>query len=432
MNQTTQLGHLLIVSLGYTPLAHVSATRSTHMAQELTALGWDVSVLTVDWSTDPPLDPPSAGDCAQRALNEPSPRCLGIDGRRISQNFDRTIPESCRETESSALARRMATFRNILDLGPYRKWAELAIAAGEALHSSHPVDVIWAIHGDDSSHATAHALHQRLGVPWIADFKDPWDMFHSRLAVPIQRFATQRRLATAHCLTETCEAQAMDDQQRFKRPAHVVYSGFDRSLMESVEPEHPGPGFAISYVGAFGDVHDTTHLPGVVEELVRRGSVARYEIGIHQFGAHEQFSRVLEPLGCATMAMGHGRVERSRAFAAMRGSDMLMIFPITAGRGNLVGLKEIECFASGTPVLVFGEPLAELVPVIEACPQVHVVRSAAEGADHIEAEARARQQGQPSPTRAPVNPSAVDAFDWPVQAKRLSRVLREATADGTR
>lgn len=428
MNQATQFGHLLIVSLGYAPLPHVSATRSTHMAQELTALGWDVSVLTVDWSTDPPASPPSAEECARRARDEPSPRCLGIDGRLISLHFDRTTPESCRESADSVLVHRLQTLRHTLGLGPYATWAELAISAGEALHGSRPLDVIWAIHGDDSSHATAHALHRRTGVPWIADFKDPWDIFHSRLALPFQRFATERRLATAHALTETCGAQAEADHRRFGRPAHVIYSGFDRALMASVEPVHPGRGFAISYMGSLGGAHDPKLLSEVIAELARRGSLERFEIEIHQFGPREQLSGVLEAVGCAGVATGHGRVERAKAFAAMRGSDMLMIFPITAARGKLVGLKEIESFASGTPVLVFGEPLAELVPVIEACPQVHVIRSAAQGADAIEAEARARHEGRPSPTRAPLNPAAVDPFDWSVQAGRLSQVLLDAAA----
>ena len=41
---------------------------------------------------------------------------------------------------------------------------------------------------------------------------------------------------------------------------------------------------------------------------------------------------------------------RSRAFSLMRGSDVLLLFPLTIGPGRFVGVKELEYFASGTPV----------------------------------------------------------------------------------
>ncbi len=109
----------------------------------------------------------------------------------------------------------------------------------------------------------------------------------------------------------------------------------------------------------------------------------------------------------------------------MRGADVLLLFPMTAGVGKFVGVKELEYFASGTPVLVLGEPLAEFADLIAACPQVHIARVADEAADFLESEATTRHHGHPG-SRGPINSPALEPFTWSAQAEQLSGILAEA------
>lgn len=426
---TQRPGHVLVVSFAYAPLAHVSGRRATHMARELTALGWDVSVLTVDWSL--PLRPEirPIERSVEQALAETSPRRVAVDGRLANPAFDPdAVPPTTAGTPPRNTAwRKLQSLRDTLGWGCLGTWARHAYAAAGLFHARRPIDVVWPIHGDDSSHQIAYRLWRRFGIPWVADFKDPWGGRYSTTAVRVARRVTARRLRSAVAVTETCAAQADADRREFGRPVHVVYSGYDAELMASVEPERPGAGFCVAYLGTIAPLHDVRRLPGVFEELRRRGRLARDALELHQYALPlGQLRQLLEAVGCADAVRDHEPVPGARAFALMRGADALLVFPPTRGRGRSVGLKEIESVASGTPVLVLGEPLQELEPVFRACPQVRIARSAVEGADFLEEEARQLREGGRSPSRAEVNHPALLEFTWGVQARKLSLVLGSA------
>jgi len=417
--------HVLIVSFGYEPLSHVSATRATHMSQALTALDWDVSVLTVDWSSPLPDQVASVEESLTRALEEPSPRRIAIDGRLIDSAFDPStviVPNTEPPPPRWEWLRKLQTFHRTLTTGPYAGWARRAFAAAEKLHRERPIDIVWAIHGDVSCHAIAYWLRGQLHIPWIADFKDSWNKYHTRPGIPVQRFAMARRLRSAEALTETCASQAANDSREFGVTSHVIYSGYDDVLMTSASPKRPAEGFSITYMGAFGNSHDTCMLRDVFSELAQRGCIESGEFEVYQYGSSiGQIRGLLGEAGCASIAREFDRVPRPRVFSLMRGADVLLILPLTSSKGRLVGLKEIESFASGSPVLVLGEPLAELMPVVRACPQVHVALTPEEGADFLEAESGRVRAGASS--RGEVNIPALEPFTWSVQASRLSELL---------
>lgn len=419
------MSHVLIVSFGYAPLGHVSATRSTYMAPALTGLGWDVSVLTVDWSNPLPENIASVEESVRRATLEPSPRRLAIDGRLVDPRFDprRDLPTTEPPAAAAALLRKLSTLRNTLDAGPYPGWARRAYAAAAMLHRERRIDAVWAIHGDISCHAVAYWLRSRLGIPWVADFKDAWNKYHSRLGQPFQRFAMQRRLRSAACLTETCRAQAKSDASEFGRPAHVVYSGYDDRLMDAAEPKRPAEDFCVTYMGSFGASHDLSLLAGTFAALRRRASREASGITLHQYAPIPQFAAHLDPVGLGDIVRSHGRVPRSLAYSIMRGSDVLLLLPMTNPEFQHVGLKEMEYIASGTPVLVLGEPLEEFASIMAEAPHVRVVHDAEEAAIFLEEEARAFRHGGRSSARCEVNGPWVVEFTWPAQAQRLSDVL---------
>jgi hypothetical protein len=394
------------------------------MARELTALGWDVSVLTVDWSVPLPSEIQSLERCVERALAERSPRRLAIDGRLASPDFDphAVPPLTAMKSRRSVPWRRLQTFRGVVGWGSVGAWARNAFEAARRLHARRPIDVVWPIHGDDSSHEIAHQLRRQLGIPWVADFKDPWSFGYSRPAVPIVRRITARRLGSAASVTETCAWQADADRRDFGRPTHVVYSGYDAELMAEIEPERPSAAFCIAYLGTIARIHDVRLLPGLFQALHRRGALANGALELHQYSRPTgQLRQQLTSVGCADAVRDHEPVPVSRAFALMRGADVLLIFPQTRLSGRGVGLKEIECVASGTPVLVLGEPLEELLPLFQACPQVRIARDVSAAADFVEQElARAREERS---SRAGVNQPPLREFTWTSQASKLSQIL---------
>ena len=157
--------HVAIITFGYPPLAHVSGTRPFNLARELARLGHAVTVVTVDWSTqENPLAPCEGVDV------------VAIDPRPWFPGFSPATPPFTTEPPfvGPAALRKARTLQRTLRFGPYASWARAALRGLLARHHRSPVDVVWAIHGDDSTHEIAYRFSRETGVPWVADFEFPW------------------------------------------------------------------------------------------------------------------------------------------------------------------------------------------------------------------------------------------------------------------
>jgi len=380
----------------------------------------------VEWS-DPPLPRiRSVEETVITALSECSPRRVAIDGRLSNPAFHPgAIPKTTEAHLRNAFASKLRTAYRIFAWGPFSRWARLAFDAGRRLHDRKPIDVIWAIHGDDSCHEIAFRLHCKFHKPWIADYKDPWDAFHSGLARPLQRIATRHRLATACTITETCAAQADADRRLFGKTTKVIYSGYDPGPMACATPQKLGCGdLSMAYLGNLDSTHDLHLLPEILRELRQRGSLGPMRLVFHHFGLPEgQFRAIFDEAGFPDNVHEHGLVVPNEAFSVMRGADVLLLL---VPRKFAIGVKELEYFASGTPVMILGEPLADMKEIIRDLSQVIIIRTASEGADFLEREfAYLGQQGN-SPTRGCVNSPALTRFSWQQQAFRLADVLHGA------
>jgi glycosyltransferase involved in cell wall biosynthesis len=407
--------HVAIVTFGYPPIPHVCGTRGSMMASELVALGHEVTVVTVDWrpeSTDEP--------------DTENPRVLRVDPRSWHPAF--RVDRAPFTTESDPAGRsRLRTLRRMFAWGPYENWARAALSRLLEVHARHPVDVVWAIHGDDSSHEIAFRFHRGTGVPWVADFKDPWNLFHKRPAWALQWLATWRRVRTSSGLTETARVQAERDV-RFGRPTDVIWSGYDAELMAAAPSRRSGSAFSLVYTG---NVQPPLHDEDAIARMLQYWNEthgARAPIELHFYGTNCQaLERALERRGVAEFVRFHPFVARRDVFGLLKGADALVMLPMTnwSPSGGSVGVKELEYFASGTPVVCLGPLLDEIRTA--AGPQVCEALDAMTAVLFIDAEMDAFRTGAPSPRRREVNAPIVLRHAWPSKARDLERVLEAAS-----
>jgi glycosyltransferase involved in cell wall biosynthesis len=433
--------HLAIITAGYLPLRHVSATRPSNLARELARRGHQVTVLTIDWRA--PGVPPEAlsvwtGEPPSRAATPENPDVIAIDPRAWFPDFrpERLPLTTEPPPPASPLRRRLVTLRRTLGFGPFESWGRAGLRALIAHHARHKVDVVFAIHGDASTHEIAHRFSRRAKVPWVADFKDPWDLFHQGSLRWAQWLATARRLRSAAVLTETCAAQGTADAARFRRPAHVLWSGYDADTMAKAEPERLSAGFALAYLGNLGPQHDIDAIGRLLDAWQKAPCPpydAPLDIELHVFSNDTGRLRdLLKARGVERLLTLHAFVPREKAYGIMKGAGALLLLPAThfVPSGGSIGVKELEYLASGTPVLSLGRLLPELSEVARGCPQLLEAASAGEGAAFLRKEAQALRDGQASPRRAGVNLPSVHRHAWPEKAADLERILDRVIATG--
>lgn len=126
--------------------------RSLKFARHLLDFGWQSHVLSVD--------PGIYADC-DRALEAQVPAQISVQ----------RLP--CRDAKQRwSIAGHYPAIVGVPDR--FGSWRGPAVRAGRALIRRSAVQAIYSTYPVPSAHLIALALKRRSGLPWIADFRDPW------------------------------------------------------------------------------------------------------------------------------------------------------------------------------------------------------------------------------------------------------------------
>ena len=116
-------------------------------------------------------------------------------------------------------------------------WVPFAAARGVHLHRERSFDAVYSSAGPFSSHLVAAEIARRTGLPWVADFRDPWvgNAFAPKL--PAWQAYVQRRLeramvARADCVTFVTEGIREQYARRYPWAGDKltwIPNGYDRS-----------------------------------------------------------------------------------------------------------------------------------------------------------------------------------------------------------
>ena len=169
----------------YPPQASAGTTRVVRFLRHLPTHGWEPTVLAARVA-GPAAEPPGVRVIRAAA---PVPRALQGGGRRSNQvNNWLFVPDN------------------------FALWITPAVRAGYALLKDEQIDALLSSSPRPSVHVVAATLSRLTGVPWLADYRDPWSTYQFR------RYPTAAHRAAHRWL----EAQALRARRRRDRrePAH--------------------------------------------------------------------------------------------------------------------------------------------------------------------------------------------------------------------
>jgi glycosyltransferase involved in cell wall biosynthesis len=227
----------------YRPLAFV---------KYLSRLSWRVTVVTPQpgefWISDPGLE-------AQVPREVRVVRTSSLSGLRVL----RSLRPGARATASRRSSRGFGALRrlgeHLLVPDTYRGWVPFASrAAGDLCRAEH-FDVVYSTSPPDSSHLAALPVARKFGIPWIADFRDPWINLHLRKPpTPFHRMMHERleaSVARRALLLVTTIAQ----EEMFRRDypgcrLARIPNGYDEEDFAGLDDKPPQAGpFTVSHVG---------------------------------------------------------------------------------------------------------------------------------------------------------------------------------------
>ena len=369
--------NLLLIAFDFPPRRTSGVYRPTALTKYLSSCGWRVTVLTIQ------ADGQSVQDSTllQKLPSEVTvvrTRYSAIDG------WERSVGTSVKSlrilaTPTNANGGQPTFFSRCLRLGPRLArsvlyfpdntagWVPWGLVKALGLLRAEQFDAIYTTHPPRSAHVLGLLLKILTGIPWVAEFRDPWvlpldEENISGLKVPAPR--RNRWLQTqifhrADALVTVTSNHAEELERIFHAPHEkltVIPNGFDEDdfshpLVAGCDLYEPGY-VHLSHFGTIYPKFSGRFFPALAE-LVKELPWLGKRLRIHVIGYPDEdvqrYANQAEVLG---MVQFHRVVEHSEALKAMYSSDGLLLFYGHAytSRTSVPG-KLYEYLRVGRPIL---------------------------------------------------------------------------------
>jgi glycosyltransferase involved in cell wall biosynthesis len=413
---------LLFLARAFPPLRATGCVRTWNVAKHLSRLGWEVTVVTPHPSVWRHVDNPRETDVTlkQHGIR----RILTGHHRRMllpshfngwHQGWGWFVGGTCR---------KIARYLNIDSGVGWIKAAEQACATLTATD----VDVILATGSPFASFKLARRLSNRLGRPYVLDYRDPWtgNPHEPRPPRPrvVQEEATLLANAEAVTIVSPSWGSALDDRFSLGAKLHVITNGYDPEELATVNPHKFGH-VAIVYAGNFYPPKRV--ISPLMAALKRLEGVMHGKENtwfFHYYGKQENHvCQEARRFGVMERVVLHGTVPRSEALSAVHGAGVAVVITsvadvITKADQGILPGKVFETLGLGTPILLIAPPSSDIETLIETT--ASGCRFAGSDIDAMTAFLAEAITGQVRESKD------CEGYAWPNLVTRMNTVLREA------
>jgi len=365
---------ILVITYYWPPAGGPGVQRILKFIKYLHQYGWDIHVLTVRQGEYPAIDPSLQRDIPQgiRVYKTPAfePHRLykwmfhrkgGIDTFELSK------------APRSPLRRLFYWIRMNLFVPDGRiGWYPWAVWRGLRIIREVRPDVMLSTSPPHSVQLIAKRLALRTGVPWVADFRDPWtDAFWEEkltrlkpIQRRIQRWEQEVVQSAQHLIT--ISQGILKKLTPSPHKATVIPNGYDEDDFIHCEKHRltQNPRFTIRYIGYLAPSQLPTNL---VKSLGRLPQTMRRNTVVEFYGRQDPS---LYEMVCAHDLDDCVRyfpyLPHHEAIAKMCQADMLLL-TIPRGHPEVLTGKLFEYLASNNFILCLCDPDAEVRKIIDQC-----------------------------------------------------------------
>jgi Glycosyl transferase 4-like domain len=409
---------VLFLACYFPPAQAVSATRAWNIAKYLTRLGWTVTVVTPHPSVWRHHEDPEkvAAELAREGIHRIT---TGYRWRWLEPEQFKCWNDGVGWV-LGGLCRRVG---RMLSLDTGIGWVRQAERSCARL-TADDVDVILATGNPFASFSLAKRLSQKLGRPYVLDYRDPWTtpFYEKPVRKQIVRLEADL-LASASAVTVV--AQSLLNNRR--SDVHVVTNGFDPEELAHIQP-HRFTEFAIVYSGTFHPPKIAV-TPIMVALRMLRGSRQGGHVPwrFHYYGGDVQ--HVLseaERAGVSERVVVHGRVPRAEALSAVRGAGVAIVISsvleaVAVHDKAIITGKLFDAIGLGVPTLVIGPAGSDIEAILATAGLGRLVPAV--DLDGIVTFLQELLAGNRPPAVRP------DSYAWPHLIRSVAAVLERGIQD---
>lgn len=369
---------VLIITYYWPPSGGAGVQRWLKFVKYLRQFGWEPVVYTPENPEAPATDPsllkdiPSGITVIKRPIWEPYNLYKGFIGSKKDEKINAGF---LTEKKKPGLTEKISVWiRGNWFIPDARKyWIKPSVQFLSEYLAKNPVDVIVSTGPPHSMHLIALQLKKKLGLPWLADFRDPWtDIdFYDKLMLTKASDAKHKKLEKEVLKNaDTVLTIGWHIAEGFKkiidRKIEVITNGYDEDDFSQKEVPADNK-FSISHIGAMNADRNPKMLWAALSELLAENNELKKELQIRFIGKtdysvlNDLDSFKLSPFVSKTEYLPH-----SKTTEAMQASQVLLLAlnntPNTLG---VISGKLFEYIAAKRPILGIGKERGDAARILK-------------------------------------------------------------------
>jgi len=347
---TTNSKKILVVAYIFPPLARAGVHRTVRFVRYLAPLGWDTTVLTANENFYPfnsPID---------RELLKKIPASVKIESTKIFRGISKLVELKNRSKKQVTSDQQRATSNQQPATSLWQRskdlltdlmtipdkdvnWLPHALLSALKLHRRRRFDVIYSTAPPFTGHLVAYLVKKFTGLPWIADFRDPWsrapwkaDLMEGTIRGRAAEGLEAKFIHAADRVILNTDWAARDFTEFYGATLAekfvVIPNGFDPEDFSNVQaPSQKNNRLVITHTGSLYRKRDPGHFFEALGKLLAIGQIKSDEIELRFVGgiAPELYRSFQYAEELQNVLQVIPPVSHREALAFQAGSDVLLI-----------------------------------------------------------------------------------------------------------
>ena len=274
----------------------------------------------------------------------------------------------------------------------------------------HPVDIIITTGPPQSVHLIGRGLHRATGLPWVADFRDPWTRMFYFSNLPLLPWVRRRHyrleksvLDEASAVVSVTPRVQADFAARTSTPVHLITNGYDESdFSEPLEPRTDGK-FRMVHTGLFASDGNPLELWKALAGLCSESADFASHLEIRLAGKVDpEIVDAATEAGLGAQLKLLGYLPHPESVRELREADVILL-PLRHGPeySKVYPGKIFECIAAGPVVLGIGPADSAAAELLRSCGAGDMVDWDSDPSDYIRTAAASSSAAGKGQVRAP-------------------------------
>jgi glycosyltransferase involved in cell wall biosynthesis len=360
---------VLIVAYYFPPLGGIGSLRTASFAHHLEQYGWRATVLA-----------PANGAYLRDETLSTDVDVIRTRSIELSRAGKQLLRAGGTDVHAAQVAGPRAALKGLARRYLYFPdgqvgWMPPALLEARRKIGLNEFDAIFSSSFPVTAHLIARRLHRRLGIPWVAEYRDPWS---AMLPAGSPTLARAQRLEgaiadEASALVTVSPSWARMFEQAWGDTVHVIRNGHDGGAPIATESEDPR--FTLAYLGTY--YPDTQDLSALWKAVAQLNTHDRYVDAIRLIGTSSPAQLdELGVAGIADLAEPTGFLAHDEALNELARASVLIVAGPRDSRAVLKGhvvAKLSEYLATDRPIIYVGNLDTDAAALLATYPGTHLV-----------------------------------------------------------